>query len=67
MNGRLGTIFISTMQAKDSLGFMQVATTIKHYIYGSSTGGVNQASINGGVNMLYNSLALPYINVFKTV
>ncbi len=66
LNGYYATIFISTMQEKDTLGFMKVATTIKHYVYGSSTGGINQASMLGGSNYIYNYLALPYINVMKT-
>ncbi|KAH7136943.1 glycoside hydrolase superfamily [Dactylonectria estremocensis] len=67
MNGEYAAIYISTMQEKDSNGFMKVATTIKHYLYGTSTGGINQASMLGGVNHIYNTLALPYINVMKKV
>lgn len=47
MNGEYAAAYISAMQEKDSQGFMKVATTIKHYLYGTSTGGVNQASMLG--------------------
>ncbi|WYZ44521.1 hypothetical protein EsH8_VII_000957 [Colletotrichum jinshuiense] len=67
MNGELAAAYISTVQEKDSEGFMKVAATIKHYVFGTSTGGVNQASILGGSNHIYNILALPYINVLKKV
>lgn len=67
MNGEYAAAYISTMQEEDAQGFMKVATTIKHYLYGTSTGGVNQASMLGGPNHIYNILALPYINVLKKV
>ncbi|KAK7415571.1 hypothetical protein QQX98_005817 [Neonectria punicea] len=67
MNGEYAAAYISTMQEEDFNGFMKVATTIKHYLYGMSTGGINQASMLGGVNHIYNILALPYINVMKKV
>ncbi|KAF7548054.1 hypothetical protein G7Z17_g7306 [Cylindrodendrum hubeiense] len=67
LNSEYAAAYISTMQEEDSDGFMKVATTIKHYLYGTSIGGVNQASMLGGVNHIYNILALPYINVFKKV
>ncbi|KPM35805.1 hypothetical protein AK830_g10783 [Neonectria ditissima] len=67
MNGEYAAAYISTMQEEDSNGFMKVATTIKHYLYCTSTGGINQASMLGGVNHIYNTLALPYINVMKKV
>ncbi|UQC76712.1 uncharacterized protein CLUP02_18227 [Colletotrichum lupini] len=67
MNGELAAAYIGTVQEKDSDGFMKVATTIKHYVFGTSTGGVNQGSILGGKNHIYNILALPYINVLQKV
>lgn len=67
MNGEFATTYISTMQQKDASGYMMIATTLKHYVYGSSAGGVNEASLLGGINHICNVLALPYINVFKKV
>ncbi|KAH6651507.1 glycoside hydrolase superfamily [Truncatella angustata] len=66
-NGEYASQFVEIMQEKDSAGHLKVATTIKHYLYGTSAGGVNQASMLGGVNHIFNTLALPYINVFKKV
>ena len=53
------------MQAKDEQGYTKVATTIKHWIYGQSSGGVNMASIEGGVNHIFNQLASPYEKVIR--
>lgn len=55
------------MEQKDSGGFLKVATTIKHYLYGTNNGGINQGSMLGGVNHIFNTLAKPYIDVFKKV
>lgn len=65
MNGEYGAAFVEIMQEKDDAGFMKVATTVKHYVYGTSVGGVNQASMWGGANHIYNTLALPYINILR--
>lgn len=53
------------MQKKDENGYMKVATTIKHFVYGSPTGGINTASQNGGLNHLFNDLILPFVTVIK--
>jgi beta-glucosidase len=53
------------MQERDENGYIKVGTTIKHFLYGLGMGGVNTASMDGGVNHLYNDLAIPYIRVLK--
>lgn len=53
------------MQEKDENGFVKVATTIKHFLYGQSNGGVNMASLFGGINHIFNDLAAPYIKVLN--
>lgn len=53
------------MQAKDENGFVKIATTIKHWVYGRSNGGVNRASMEGGINHILNDLAPPYIKIIK--
>lgn len=53
------------MQALDDQGFVKVATTIKHFVYGQSNGGVNMASMHGGVNHVFNSLAAPHMKVIR--
>lgn len=53
------------MQAKDENGFVKIATTIKHWVYGRGNGGVNRASMAGGINHIMNDLAAPYIKVIK--
>ncbi|KAI1771211.1 glycoside hydrolase family 3 protein [Hypoxylon cercidicola] len=60
-----GTRYVKTMQAKDENGFVKVATTIKHWVYGRGNGGVNRASMEGGINHIFNDLAPPYIKVIK--
>lgn len=67
MNGEFATAYIETVQEKNDEGYMTIAATIKHWVYGTSVGGVNQASMYGGLNHIYNILALPYINVFRKV
>ncbi|KAK7182312.1 hypothetical protein DPSP01_002385 [Paraphaeosphaeria sporulosa] len=58
--GEFGTRYIKTMQEKDDNGFVKVATTIKHFVFGSGSGGVNRASMFGGINHILNDLAPPY-------
>jgi beta-glucosidase len=58
--GEFSTRYIKTMQEKDANGFVKVATTIKHFVYGSGSGGVNRASMFGGINHILNDLAPPY-------
>jgi beta-glucosidase len=53
------------MQEKDENGYIRVATTIKHFVYGSPTGGINTASQNGGLNHLFNDLIQPFVTVIK--
>ncbi|KAK5036534.1 hypothetical protein LTS07_002261 [Exophiala sideris] len=63
--GEFAAQYVKTMQERDEDGYMKVATTVKHFLYGQGSGGVNTASMDGGVNHLYNDLALPFIRVFK--
>lgn len=53
------------MQEKDDDGFVKIATTIKHFVYGQPNGGVNRASMFGGINHIMNDLAIPYIKAIK--
>ncbi|KAL2875639.1 hypothetical protein SGCOL_009100 [Colletotrichum sp. CLE4] len=63
--GEFATHYINTMQEKDESGFVKVATTIKHWVYGSSNGGVNTASIQSGLNYILDDLAAPYVRAFR--
>ncbi|KAH8649498.1 glycoside hydrolase superfamily [Tricladium varicosporioides] len=63
--GRFGVAYVKNMQATDSEGFSRVATTVKHWIYGSSLGGINEARIIGGMNDFYNVYSYPYMAVFQ--
>ncbi|KAI0428686.1 beta-glucosidase [Xylaria sp. FL1042] len=63
--GEFATHYIKTMQEKDEKGYVKVATTIKHFVYGQSSGGVNTASIRGGLNHIFNELGAPYIRAFR--
>ncbi|KAL0932621.1 periplasmic beta-glucosidase [Colletotrichum truncatum] len=63
--GEFATHYINTMQEKDENGFVKVATTIKHWVYGSSSGGVNAASMQGGINHILNGLGAPYVKAIK--
>ncbi|KAI1756121.1 beta-glucosidase [Xylaria castorea] len=63
--GEFATHYINTMQEKDENGFVKIATTIKHFVYGQSSGGVNTASMYGGLNYILNELAAPYIRAFR--
>jgi beta-glucosidase len=38
--GEFGTRYIKTMQENDENGFVEVVTTIKHFVYGSGSEGV---------------------------
>ncbi|KAI0882348.1 glycoside hydrolase family 3 protein [Annulohypoxylon maeteangense] len=62
---QFGTKHVQTMQAKDDNGFVKIATTVKHWVYGRGNGGVNRASMSGGINHIMNDLAAPYIKVIK--
>lgn len=53
------------MQEKDEDGFMKVAATIKHFVYGWETGGVNTAHQYGGLNHIYNDMLPPYIKIIS--
>ncbi|EON95998.1 putative periplasmic beta-glucosidase protein [Phaeoacremonium minimum UCRPA7] len=59
------TRYIKVMQEKDDNGFVKVATTIKHFVYGLGSGGVNRASMFGGINHILNDLGLPYYKAIK--
>ncbi|KAI1088626.1 glycoside hydrolase family 3 protein [Rostrohypoxylon terebratum] len=62
---QFGTKYVKTMQAKDEHGFVKIATTIKHWVYGRGNGGVNRASMSGGINHIMNDLVAPYIKVIQ--
>ncbi|KFY28972.1 hypothetical protein V491_00235 [Pseudogymnoascus sp. VKM F-3775] len=62
---RFGVAYVKNMQDTDSQGFSRVATTIKHWVYGSSLGGINEARIVGGMNDFYNVHSYPYMAVFE--
>ncbi|OBT61316.1 hypothetical protein VE03_09521 [Pseudogymnoascus sp. 23342-1-I1] len=62
---RFGVAYVKNMQDTDSQGFSRVATTIKHWVYGSSLGGINEARILGGMNDFYNVHSYPYMAVFE--
>ena len=63
--GEFTARYVKTMQERDENGFIKVACTIKHFLYGQGMGGVNTASMDGGVNHLYNDLAIPYIRAIQ--
>ncbi|EED17486.1 periplasmic beta-glucosidase precursor, putative [Talaromyces stipitatus ATCC 10500] len=65
LNGVFGTSYVKTMEEKDEKGYMKVATTIKHFVYGVPTGGINTASQSGGLNHLFNDLVAPFATVIK--
>lgn len=53
------------MQEKDENGYMKVATTVKHFVYGWQTGGTNLAHMYGGLNHIYNDMLPPFIRVIN--
>ena len=53
------------MQDKDDSGNIKVATTVKHFVYGESRGGINAASMYGGINHLYNDQLRPYLRALE--
>ncbi|PVH98363.1 glycoside hydrolase family 3 protein [Periconia macrospinosa] len=63
--GEFATKYIKTMQEKDERGFYKVATTIKHFVFGTGSGGINRASMAGGLNHILNDLAPPYQKAIK--
>ncbi|KAF1949805.1 glycoside hydrolase [Byssothecium circinans] len=63
--GSFGAQYVKTMQEKDERGYVRVATTIKHFVYGSNNGGVNMGSIDSGLNHIMNDLAAPFHKVIK--
>ncbi|KAM0270643.1 hypothetical protein ACHAQH_009359 [Verticillium albo-atrum] len=63
--GEFATRYIKTMQERDEDGWVKVATTIKHWVYGTGSGGVNRASMQGGLNHILNDLALPYVKAIR--
>lgn len=60
----LATEYIQTMQERDEYG-VRVATTIKHFLYGQSSGGVNTASETGGLNKIFNTVGVPYMKAIQ--
>ncbi|KAJ5745605.1 hypothetical protein N7520_010787 [Penicillium odoratum] len=65
LNGEFGLKYVQTMQDKDENGFMKVAATIKHFVYGWETGGVNTAHQYGGINHIFNDMLPPFIKVIS--
>lgn len=63
--GEFATSYIKAMQERDENGWVRVATTIKHFVYGAGSGGVNRASMYGGINHILNDLAPPYRKAIK--
>ncbi|RYP61788.1 hypothetical protein DL770_009713 [Monosporascus sp. CRB-9-2] len=65
LTSEYGIRYIRTMQEKDEHGFVKIATTIKHFVYGQGSGGVNRANMAGGINHIMNDLGIPYIKAIK--
>ncbi|KAE8365757.1 alkaline-phosphatase-like protein [Aspergillus caelatus] len=65
LTGEFGHAYVQTMQDKDESGNIKVATTVKHFVYGESRGGVNAASMYGGINHLYNDQLRPYMRALE--
>lgn len=63
--GEFATAYVNTMQQLDDEGYVKVACTVKHFVYGQSSGGINAASQYGGINHIMNEQAMPYIKVVK--
>lgn len=53
------------MQEVDDNGYIKVACTVKHFVYGQSSGGINTASQYGGINHIMNEQAMPFVKVVK--
>lgn len=58
--GEFGIKYVKTMEEKEEHGFVKAATTLKHFVYGESSGGVNTASMFGCVNHIFNDLGAPF-------
>ncbi|KAK6814628.1 hypothetical protein RU639_009567 [Aspergillus parasiticus] len=65
LTGEFGHAYVQTMQDKDESGNIKVATTVKHFVYGDSRGGVNAASMYGGINHLYNDQLRLYLRALE--
>lgn len=63
--GEFGTAYVKTMQELDDNGYVKVACTVKHFVYGQSSGGINAASQYGGINRIMNEQAMPFLKVVK--
>lgn len=63
--GEFGTAYVKTMQELDDNGYVKVACTVKHFVYGQSSGGINAASQSGGINQIMNEQAMPFIKVVR--
>lgn len=63
MVGEFGTAYVNTMQQLDDEGYIKVACTVKHFVYGQSAGGINAASQYGGINHIMNEQAMPFLKV----
>ncbi|KAL2677154.1 hypothetical protein Neosp_010922 [[Neocosmospora] mangrovei] len=63
--GQFGISFVQNMQNMDKDGFVRVAATVKHWVYGSGTAGINEAPIPGGLNDFWNIHIAPYLAVFE--
>ncbi|KAJ5635515.1 uncharacterized protein N7484_008828 [Penicillium longicatenatum] len=65
LNGEFGLRYVQTIQEKDENGFMKVAATIKHFVYGWEAGGINTAHQYGGINHVYNDMLPPFIRIIS--
>lgn len=65
MVGEFGKAYVKTMQEVDDNGYVKVACTIKHFVFGQSSGGINAASQHGGINQIMNEQAMPFLKVVK--
>lgn len=63
--GEFGAAYVRTMQQLDDNGYIKVVCTVKHFVYGQSSGGINAASQCGGINHIMNEQAMPFIKVIQ--
>ncbi|CAK7221305.1 hypothetical protein SEUCBS140593_004526 [Sporothrix eucalyptigena] len=60
-----GKQYVRTMQELDENGYIKVGCTIKHFVYGNPTDGINTASQYGGINHIYNDQLIPFIETIR--
>jgi beta-glucosidase len=61
-----GIAFVNAMQATTTAGIVRVAATIKHWVYGNSLGGINEARLSAGINDFYNVHGWPHLEVLAS-